>query len=69
MDDLAVDVGETEVAARIAVGQFCVVDAHQVQDGGMVVMDVAGVGGDFYTIVIGFTICDIRVTGASLELE
>src|SRR4051794_7926265 len=37
-DDLAVDVGQAEVAARVAEGQLLVVEAEQVQDRGMEVV-------------------------------
>ena len=33
-------VGQPEVAAAVAIGQFGVVDAEQVQDGGVQVVDV-----------------------------
>src|SRR5262249_6461354 len=38
--DVAGHVGQAEVAAGVAVGQARVVDANQVQDGGVVVVDV-----------------------------
>src|SRR5947209_1159926 len=34
------DVGQAEVAAGVAVGEPFVVDAHQVQDGGVQIVDV-----------------------------
>src|SRR5262249_25772526 len=40
VQDVAVDVGQTEVAAGIAVGQLGVVEAEQVQDGSVQVVDV-----------------------------
>src|SRR4051812_49371277 len=47
-DDLAVDVGEPEVAAAVAVGELLVVDAHQMQDRRVQVVhvDLVGDGGD-----------------------
>src|SRR5207253_4590675 len=39
-DDTAMDIGETEVAAGVAVGQSFVVEAHEVQDRGVQVVDV-----------------------------
>ena len=39
-DDLAVDVGEAEVAAAVAEGELLVVEAEQVQDGGVEVVHV-----------------------------
>ena len=50
-DDVAVDVGEAEVAAGVAVGELFVIDAEQVEDGGVEVVDVHsifnGVESDF----------------------
>ena len=40
LDDLPVHVGQPVVAAAVAVGQPLVVDAQQVQDGGVQVVDV-----------------------------
>src|SRR6476660_2812468 len=40
VDDLAVDVGEAEIAARIAIGETLVVKTHELQDGGVQVVDV-----------------------------
>ena len=40
VDDAAVDVGQAEVAAGVAVGELRVVEAEQVQDGGVQVVDV-----------------------------
>ena len=39
-DDMAVDVGEAVVAAAVAVGQSLVIEAHQVQDRRVQVVDV-----------------------------
>src|SRR6266540_1420463 len=46
--DLAGDIGETEVASAVVVGELLVVEAHQVQDRRVQVMDVHAVldGGD-----------------------
>ena len=40
MQDVSGDVGKPEIAAAIAIGQLSVIDAHQVQDGGVDVVDV-----------------------------
>ena len=40
LDHLAVDVGQAEVAAGVAVGELLVVEAEQVQDRGVQVVDV-----------------------------
>ena len=46
MNHPAVDIRQAEVAALMTEGQFLVVDAHQVQDGGIQIMHVNGVLGD-----------------------
>src|SRR6266851_5847220 len=40
VDDLPRDIRQTEVATAGAIGKFRVVDAHEVEDGGVDVMDV-----------------------------
>ena len=50
---LAVDVGEAELAALVAVGHALVVDAAKVQDGGLVVVHMDRVAGDVPGEVIG----------------
>lgn len=39
VDDLAMDIGEPVISALEPVGQTLVIDAHQVQNGGVQVMD------------------------------
>ena len=41
--DLAVDVGEAEVAAGVAEGEALVVEAEEVEDGRLQVVDVDGI--------------------------
>jgi hypothetical protein len=38
--DLPMNVGQTEIAAAVAVGQLFVIKAHQVQDGGVQVVNM-----------------------------
>ncbi len=40
MDDFTEDVGESVVAAAVAVGEASVVDAHEMEQGGVQVVDV-----------------------------
>ena len=56
VDDVAVDVGGAEVAAGVAEGEFFVIEAEEVEDGGVEVVDVDGVlhGGE--AEVIGGTV-------------
>ena len=62
MDDVAVDVGETEVAARVAVRQFGVVKSEEVQDSGVKVMDMYWILLSFEPKLIGRS-----VNGSSLD--
>ena len=59
-DHVPVDVGEPEVAARVAVGQAGVVQAHQVQDGGVEVVDVHGVLGGAVAVLVGDAVAESR---------
>src|SRR5207249_2153427 len=52
-NDFAGDVGEAEVAAVEAVGETGVVEAEEVQDGGVEVVDVDGVLDDAPAKVVG----------------
>jgi len=54
-DDVAVDVGEAEIAALEPVGESLVVDAEEVEDGGLEVVHVDGVTDDVHAEVIGFS--------------
>src|SRR5688572_22906222 len=40
LHDAAMDIGEAEVAAIVAIGEFFVIEAEQVQDGGVEVVHV-----------------------------
>ena len=53
MDDVAGDVGQAEVAAGVAVGEAFVVEAEQVQDRGLQVVDVDRVLDDVEAEVVG----------------
>ena len=46
MDDVTVDISEAVVAAAVAVGETFVIDAKEVQDGGVEVVDVHFVFGN-----------------------
>src|SRR5262245_43304758 len=52
-DDASVDVGEAEVAALKLEGQPLVVDAEEVQDRGLEVVDVNGILGNVVGEVVG----------------
>ena len=43
VDDVAVDVGQAEVSAGVAVGESFMVQAHEVQDCGVEIMNVDSV--------------------------
>src|SRR5262245_14116150 len=56
VNHLAVDIGEAEVAAGVAIGEALVVEAHELQDGGVQVVNVDGVFGRAEAEFIGRTI-------------
>ena len=56
MDDVSVDVGKPEVAAPVTVSESGVVNPQQVQDGGMIIMNVARIGDDIQAEFISFTV-------------
>ena len=58
--DLAVHVGQAEVAAGVAIGQPRVVDPQQVQDRGVIVVDVHGIGDDVDAVFVGLAVGDAR---------
>ena len=57
------DVGEAELAALVAEGEAFVIDAEEVEDGGVEVVDVDGVFGDgvaeFVGLAVGRNIAEI----------
>jgi len=55
-DDVSVHVGETEVPSCVAVSELFVVESHDVQDGGMEVVDVDQVFHNVVTDVVGFAV-------------
>ena len=60
LDHLAVDVGEPEVAAGVAVSELFVVEAEQVEDRGLEVVDVDRVFGDVEAQVVGRAVGQCR---------
>ena len=56
LDDLAVHVGQPEVAAGVAIDQPRVVDPHQVQDRGVIIVHVHGVGHDVDAVLVGLAV-------------
>lgn len=58
-DDFPVDVGEAEVATTVSVGEFFVIEAHEVEHGGVEVVDVDFVFNGGKAEVVG---CSVHVT-------
>src|SRR5438128_2124206 len=58
---------ESEISALEAVGESRVVDAHEMKDGGVEVVDVDGIGGDVVGVVVGFTDQDAALDAAAGE--
>ena len=55
-DDMSVDIGEAEVTPGVVIRQTFMVEAQQVKDGGLKVMDVNLISGDVEAEVIGLAI-------------
>jgi len=53
MNDVAVDVSEAAIDAVLADGELLVIDAHEVEDGGVEVVDGDGVLGGVVAVVVG----------------
>ena len=51
-------IGEPVIAALVAVGEFFMVDAEEVEDGGIEIVDVDRVLGDVVAPIVGLTVCD-----------
>ena len=62
--DVAVDVGEAEITAGVAVGEAFVVDAEEVEHGGVEVVDAHAVFNGFEPEIVGGA-----VNGAAFETE
>ena len=58
------DVGEAELAALVAEGEALVVDAEEVQQGGIEVVDVDGILGDGVSEFVGLAV-DVPGLGAA----
>ena len=56
MNDVAVDVGESEVAAGVVVGEAFVVETQKMQDGRLEVVNVDFVPGDMEAEVVGLAV-------------
>ena len=52
------DVGKAVVSSLITVGEFFMVDAEEVEDGGIEIVDVDRVLGDVVAPIVGLTVCD-----------
>ena len=65
LDHLAVDIGQAVVTALEFEGQFRVIDAEAMEDGGVEVMDVYRVAGDVVGEVIGGAVGHSRLNASS----
>ena len=65
VDDFAVDIGESEVAALEAVGEAGVLHAEEVEERGLQVVDMDGVGGDAGAEVVGGAVGVARAQAAA----
>ena len=64
-NDFSGDIGEAEIAAAVAVGEAFVVEAEQVQHGGVEVVDVDGVVLGAEAEVVGGSVGDAAFDAAS----
>lgn len=69
LDDVAVDVGEAEMAALEFIGETEVIDAEAMENGGVEVVDIHGVTGDVVAEVVGFTVGEAGFDAAAGEPE
>lgn len=60
------DVGEAELAALVAEGEALVVDAEEVQQGGVEVVDVDGILGDGVSEFVGLAVDQFSKVLASI---
>ena len=56
MNDVAVDVSEAAIDAVLADGELLVIDAHEVEDGGVEVVAVGGSFGSLIGEVVALTV-------------
>ena len=66
-DDVAGDVGEAEVATGVAVGELFVIEAEEVEDGGVEVVDAGGVLGGAEAEVVGGSVDGAAADAAAGE--
>ena len=67
MYDVAEDVGEAEVAAVVEVSEAFVIEAEEVQNGGVEIVGVHGVDAGFETDLIGGAVGDAAFHAAAGE--
>lgn len=57
LNNVSVDIGETKIPTGIAVGQVFVIEAHEMKDGGVEIVDVDFVLHGSETKFVGCTVC------------
>lgn len=67
MHDLTMHVGQAEVSTAVAVGQSLVVQAHQVQDRGVEIVNVDGILGGHVAELVGVAVGEPTLHAASRE--
>ena len=65
MNDVAFDIGQAEVAAGVAVGEAFVIEAEQVQDRGVQVVNVDLVLGRVVAVVVGAAVAQAALHAAA----
>ena len=66
-DDVAVDIGEPEVAALVAVGEALVLNSHEVEESRMEVVHMHRFLDDIVAIVVGFSVADAGLRATTGE--
>ena len=64
MNDTAVDIGYPEIPSRVTVSKLFVIQAHQVKDGGMEIVDVHAVMDGLHSKFIGGSVADTSLNTA-----
>ena len=67
LDDISGDIGESEVAAGVAVGELFVVESEEVQDGGVEVVDMHAVVNGTKAEFVRFAPCHAATDTAACE--
>ena len=60
LHDVSGDIRQPEITARVTESQCLMIESEQVQNGGVEVVDVNGILGDFASVVVSRTVDEAR---------